>query len=127
MPLATEYISAIQNPSTCFADPELASGQPAANMLGLPLSYSGAFATVYRMDCPTGNSWAVKCFTRHVTDLQSRYAAISAHLAKNRRRFAVEFEYLAQGIKIKGKWYPILKMRWVEGHTLNEFLRDRAG
>ena len=36
----------------------------------------------------------------------------------------MEFQYLEQGIRIRGQWYPILKMRWVEGLLLNEFVRD---
>src|SRR5436309_1109395 len=99
-PLAIDYSSAIQNPNSCFADAELAAGQPATDMLGLPLTFSGNFANVYKMDCAGGQSWAVKCFTRSVDDLQQRYASISQHLDRNRKRFAVEFRYLDQGIRV---------------------------
>src|SRR5438105_4350694 len=126
-PLATDYSSVIQNPAGCFADAELAVGQPATDLLGLPFTYAGNFANVYKMECPGDQTWAIKCFTRPVADLQERYARISEHLEKNRRRFAVEFRYLEQGVKVKGAWYPLLKMRWVEGFTLNDFLREYAG
>jgi hypothetical protein len=127
-PLAIDYSSVIQNPGSCFADPELAAGQPAAaDMLGLPFTYAGNFANVYKMVCPGDQIWAVKCFTREVADLQDRYALISQHLGRRRRKFAVEFRYLEQGIRVKGSWYPILKMHWVEGFTLNEFLSTHAG
>jgi hypothetical protein len=127
-PLAIDYSSAIQNPSSCFADPELRQGQAAmSEMLGLPLAYAGNFASVFKMLCPGEQAWAVKCFTRHVADLQARYALVSQHLERNRRRFAVEFHYLEEGIRVKGTWYPVVKMRWVEGYTLNEFLREHAG
>ena len=56
--------------------------------------------------------------------MQARYAAISSHLERNRRKFAVEFRYLEEGIRIKGNWFPVLKMRWVEGFTLNEDEND---
>ena len=36
----------------------------------------------------------------------------------------VDFKYLEQGIRVRGQWYPILKMQWVEGFVLNEFVRD---
>jgi hypothetical protein len=126
-PLATDYSSAIQNPVTAFADPELAAGRPAEDLIGLPLTYAGNFANVYKMVCAGEQTWAVKCFTRQVIDLQERYALISQHLERVRRRFAVEFRYLDQGIKVKGEWCPVIKMRWVEGFTLNEFLREHAG
>jgi hypothetical protein len=28
----------------------------------------------------------------------------------------VDFSYLENGVRIAGAWYPIVKMRWVEGH-----------
>src|SRR5262245_36298830 len=128
-PRATDYSAAIQNPSACFADEELRAGVVATTdvLLGLPLSYSGNFATVYKVVCPGDQVWAVKCFTRPVEDLRDRYHLISQHLEAKRRRFAVEFRYLAEGIRVHGDWYPVLKMRWIEGFTLNEFLRDHAG
>ena len=36
----------------------------------------------------------------------------------------VEFHYLEEGIRIHGQWYPLVKMRWVEGFTLNDFIRQ---
>src|SRR5688572_16774349 len=121
-PQAVEYNNAIQNPDHCFRDDDLKQGQPAMNLFGLPLSWSGSFATVYKIVCPDKSNWAVKCFTREVKDLQDRYHQISKHLEENPRRFAVEFHYLPQGILVRDQWYPALKMRWVEGFTLNEFL-----
>ena len=127
-PQATDYSAAIQSPASSFRDAELRSGEAASDaMLGLPLTYAGNFACVFKLACPSGNAWAVKCFTRPVTDLQERYRAISDHLDRNRRKFAVEFVYLHEGVRANASWYPALKMRWVEGFTLNEFLRDRAG
>ncbi len=125
-PLSQDYNEAIQDPRTAFADPELRQGQAAAGPMGLPLPRSGNFADVYEMTCPGGAKWAVKCFTRQVADLHERYAEISRHLQEVRLPFAVEFKYLDQGIRVRGRWYPVLKMRWVEGLLLNEFVRDNA-
>jgi hypothetical protein len=123
-PLSQDYNEAIQDPAQSFHDAELRAGQPTLNALGLPMPRSGNFADVYEVHCPaTANKWAVKCFTREVPGLQQRYAAIGAHLAKLKLPFAVEFHYLEQGLRIRGQWCPILKMRWVEGLLLNEFVR----
>ncbi len=93
---------------------------------GIPLSYAGSFATVYKILSPTGQAWAVKCFTRKVENLQQRYQEISKHLNRRKRRFVVDFQYLREGIKVEGEWYPAVKMQWVEGFTLNAFLRDHV-
>src|SRR5262249_14445655 len=123
-PLSQDYNEAIQNPRHCFSDPELRAGEAAVNALGLPMPRSGNFADVYEVGCPTtGNRWAVKCFTREVPGLRDRYSEIGKHLAQARLPFTVEFQYLEQGIRVGGRWYPVLKMRWVEGLLLNDFVK----
>lgn len=127
-PHATDYSSAIQNPSLCFGDAELAQGVAVSTdlLLGLPLSYAGNFATVYKVVSASGQAWAVKCFTRPVHDLRERYQQISRHLERQRRRFAVDFHYLPEGIRLRDTWYPVLKMHWIEGVSLNSFLAQHA-
>jgi hypothetical protein len=124
-PLSQDYNEAIQDPPNSFRDPELRAGEAVVNALGLPMPRSGNFADVYQFRCPqTGNTWALKCFTRHVSGLQMRYAEISQHLVQASLPFTVDFTYLHQGIRVGGEWYPLVKMRWVEGFTLNEFVRN---
>jgi hypothetical protein len=127
-PQSTDYNLAIQNPHLCFEDEELRASTAfsADPVLGLPTPRAGNFADVYHMIHPDGRQWAVKCFTREVEDLHDRYAAISAYLANSPRSFIIEFRYLDTGILIDGVWYPVLKMRWIEGKTLNEFVRENA-
>ena len=125
-PSPQDYNEAIQNPRLNFSDPELQSGQPEVTALGLPKTISGAFASVYRLNCG-GKSFAVRCFTSEVADQQQRYEAISRHLAQVPLPYTVGFEYLAQGIRIQGRWYPILKMEWVQGESLDEYLRRNLG
>jgi hypothetical protein len=122
-PLSQDYNEAIQSPATSFADPELRTGQVQVNALGLPLPRSGNFADVYQVQCPSA-TWAVKCFTRQVAGQRERYSEVSRHLQAARLPFTVDFQYLEQGIRIRKQWYPILKMRWVEGLLLNAFVRD---
>jgi hypothetical protein len=124
-PQATQYNEAIQNLRSSMGDEELRFGEPAVNALGVPMPSSGNFADVYQIRCPrSGNAWAVKCFTREIPGLRQRYRAISEQLDRDALPFAVDFSYLEQGIRIAGNWYPILKMRWVEGLRLNQFAAD---
>jgi WD40 repeat protein len=124
-PLSQDYNEALQNPQTSFSDAELRRGQVVVNVLGIPQPCSGNFADVYAVECPaTRTKWAVKCFTREVHGLRERYSEISKYLQQTHLPFTVDFQYLEQGIRIGGHWYPILKMHWVEGFTLNAFVRD---
>jgi hypothetical protein len=121
-PLSQDYNEAIQSPATNFADADLKKGEVVTNALGLPIPFSGNFADVYQVRCPDGSRWAVKCFTREAHGLRERYQEISAWLRKAKLPFTVDFSYLEKGIRVAGKWHPVLKMQWVEGLTLNQFV-----
>ena len=124
-PLSQDYNEAIQTPSISFADPELRNGQPVTNaLMGMPTPRSGNFADVYEFVGASGAKWAVKCFTRAVPGLQERYSEVGKHLIQAKLPFTVDFNYLKKGILIRGDWYPVLRMQWVEGFLLNEFVRN---
>ena len=123
-PLSQDFNETIQDRHNSFSDAELKTGEAAANALGIPMPRSGNFADVYEVRCPNGSHWAVKCFTREVAGLRERYGEIGKYLRRVNLPFMVDFQYLERGIRIRGQWYPILKMQWVEGFVLNEFVRD---
>ncbi len=125
-PLSQDYNEAIQSPARNFSDADLKRGAVATNALGLPMPYSGNFADVYEVRCPAGSRWAVKCFTREIPGLRQRYEAISRHLRQTKLPFTVDFSYLDEGIRVAGRWFPVVKMQWVEGLTLNQFVAKYA-
>ena len=124
-PQANEFQEAVQNPRLAFSDPDLQSSEAKTDALGLPHGISGQFGIVYEMVANDGRRWAIKCFTGPSPERQRRYHAISARFKQVDLPFMVGIDYLEQGIRIEGKWYPILKMDWVEGQTLNQFVGQR--
>ncbi len=120
-PTPQDYREAIQNPRICFKDPDLQAGLPELDKLGLPRPISGSFASVYKLNCGE-REWAVRCFTNNVKDQKIRYDAISLHLRSNPLPYLVPFEYLSEGININGQWFPIVKMQWVEGESLLDYM-----
>ncbi|MFN7140743.1 MAG: hypothetical protein ACK4UN_15510, partial [Limisphaerales bacterium] len=111
----------MQNPSLCFQEPELKAGEARTDMLGLPRVMSGNFASVYELHCG-GTRWAIRCFVRQVPGQQGRYARLSQHLNSLTLPCLVKFEYIHKGILVKGDWYPIVKMQWVDGLPLNTWV-----
>ncbi|MBK9746529.1 MAG: hypothetical protein IPO91_07070 [Chloroflexi bacterium] len=122
-PNPNEYAEALQNPRAAFKDADLVKTQVSTNKLGLPRPISGNFATVFEVT-GGGQRWAVRCFLREVTTQQQRYAAISAHLQQNPLACIVPFVYLEEGIRVRGKWYPILKMQWATETRLDTYIED---
>jgi type IV pilus assembly protein PilM len=122
-PTIAQYNEAVQNLATSMSDPELQAGEAVPGPLGVPMPFAGQFADVYKVRCPqTNNTWALKFFKHEVRDLRERYRAISECLHSSRLPFTVDFRYLEQGVRIGGHWFPLLKMRWVEGQNLNRFV-----
>lgn len=117
----SDFQEAIQNPRLCFDDPELRRAIPITDALGLPRPITGNFASVYQMRVDN-KSYAVRCFLRPQPDRVQRYAAISDYLRANPLPYTVEFHLIENGIRVKGTWYPILKMAWLEGDTLITFI-----
>ncbi|HZS44219.1 MAG TPA: hypothetical protein VFC63_03905 [Blastocatellia bacterium] len=121
-PSPQDYNEALQHPRSSFADPELKQGEATLTALGLPRPITGAFASVYRMECG-GRDWAVRCFLREFSDQSQRYAAISRHLTAAKLPYTVGFDFQKEGIKLNRRWYPILKMEWIEGDLLIDYVR----
>ena len=126
LPRGDEYVSAVQNPRTAFGDGELKDCTPEVDQFGIPKPYSGGFTATFHLQNKS-RDWAVRCFTRAISDLQERYAAIDRFLARNTESFLVGTFYLSQGIRIAGQWYPVIKMQWVKGDTLNSFVGRNIG
>ncbi|HEX9969149.1 MAG TPA: hypothetical protein VGB03_03345 [Acidimicrobiales bacterium] len=117
-PRATDYLEALQFPAECFADEELAAGEPALTPLGLPKVTSGNVACVFKVDAPTGRTYAVRCFVRQFDDMAVRYAAVAARLSKTTASWKVGVDFQPRGVHVGGEWYPIVKMDWSEATPL---------
>ncbi len=130
LPLIGDYTDAVQNPSVCFGDPELAelaAGQPELHPLRrIPLVYSGNFAAVYPMVCGSVK-YALRCFTREVDDPEKRYERyqrLSNFFTLIRSDAFVDYRYYERGIRVKGEWHPTIRMEWVDGSRLDRFVED---
>ena len=120
-PGITDFSEAVQNPGLCFKGTALEAGAVAQNQRGTPLVFSGAFACVYSVS-DGAQTFAVRCFTREVKDQESRYNHLGQYLLHVLPPSFVHFEFLHDGISVRGDWYPIVRMEWVEGESLSSFV-----
>ena len=120
-PSLNDYKASVQNPQNCFSNEELRRGQVFTDRHGLPVGASGNSAVVYQFK--SGNrTIAVRCFIQPVTVQQQHYTALNQHLTGLQIPGLAGFEYMLQGIRLRGHWYPIIKMEWVEGKPLHTFV-----
>lgn len=120
-PTPLDYQEAVQAPRLAFRHPRLQGSHPALDNLGLPKVASGNFACVFQLQS-SSETYAVRCFLRAVTDQQRRYSLLSQHLGGLSLPTLVGFEYLVDGIGLRQQRFPIVKMDWVDGVTLDVFV-----
>jgi hypothetical protein len=115
-PTLQDYNEALQDPLSNFNDPDLRNGSP----------HLSDHAGVYRVHSPSGQ-WAVRCFLRNAADRHERYVAIGEHLAALTLPYTVGFEFVEKGIQVRRAWHPIVKMQWVEGQDLKQYIETNIG
>jgi hypothetical protein len=117
-----EFQDAIQNPQHCFSDAILRSGKAEQDQFGDLWMTQGAFANVFQI-ASGGRRYAVRCFKAPVTDQKRRYQVIGDYLKRQTQDVFAGFEFQPNGIKVDGQFYPIVRMDWVNGETLDDVVK----
>ena len=127
VPSQQQYLTAMQDPARCFEGTDLKDAVVTeGGRWGTPLEWPGNFAVVYSVSVGA-RKYAVRCFTREVTDQNERYENLSKFLETKLPPSMIGFEYRESGIKVLGDWYPIVKMDWVNGSSMDKYLDEYLG
>ncbi|MGB8684613.1 MAG: hypothetical protein WCD12_17150 [Candidatus Binatus sp.] len=122
-PTPQDFNEAIQNPRLNLSDPEIQASTPEVNKFGIPVARSGAFANVYKLQS-SKRVWAVKFFLTESIDRQQRYDEVGRYLDAHRLPYMIEFQLQPLGVRVRGQRYPLLKMEWVQGETLDIYVQQ---
>lgn len=120
-PAFNEYQAALQHPSRCLLQAGLQRCETEADLWGLPRVRSGGFALTYKLSDGKA-TWALRCFHRHVSDREERYACINKYIQNANVDYLEAIHFIPNGINIKGNTFPITYMKWVEGETLESYV-----
>ncbi len=126
-PSPAEYSEALQTPQLSLFDQRLWACEAETDSLGLPRPISGGFASVYRLKHVRQNDWALRCFLQPIPDQQQRYEKISRFVMNDDLPYTVSFDYLLEGVRIRSQAFPVLKMEWVNGDTLERYIEKNLG
>ena len=96
------------------------------------ISYAGGYSINFPIEVSDFNLFGTKilglrCWIKGTKETyESRYEKIETYLKRVNLPYFVDFKYNCadEGILIAGKKYPTLRMEWVEGQTLREFIQD---
>ena len=127
-PLISEYIEAIKAAEDNFE--ELTNLRAVLGDDGQPVMTSGNFAVVFKMeDVETGKFYALKCFTKEQEGRAEAYHQIADALKNVDSPYLVSLRYFDKELFVDTDQttdteFPVLLMDWVEGKTLDKYLRD---
>jgi hypothetical protein len=125
-PTGHDYQTAVQSLGISFKDPTLKAGKAETNHLGMPKPRSGSYAVAFKIQSGD-RDYAVRCFLGEALDRHERYQQVASFLKKAALSYTVEFDYQRDGILVRGKWYPMLKMEWVHGDSLGAYIAKNIG
>ena len=127
-PLISEYIEAIKSAEDNFE--QLSSLRPVLDSYGNPIMSSGNFAVVFKMkDIDSGKFYAVKCFIKDQEGRNESYAMIADELKNVNSPYILPIRFLEKELFVDTSQcdeteFPVLVMDWVEGKTLDAYLRE---
>ena len=127
-PLISEYIEAIKSAEDNFE--KLNYLRPVLGDDGLPVMTSGNFAVVFKMkDEQSGKFYALKCFTKEQEGRADAYREIAKELENVSSPYILSIRYLDKELFVDTDQtteteFPVLLMDWVEGKTLDKYLRE---
>ena len=128
-PLISEYIVAIKAAEDNFE--KLTNLRPVLDNEGQPMMTSGNFAVVFKMkNVETGKFYALKCFTKDQEGRAEAYHQIAEELKDVDSPYLVSLRYLDKELFVDTEQtaeteFPVLLMDWVEGKTLDKYLREK--
>ena len=125
-PSISDYIEALRDAEDSLS--ELKDLRLVYDDQGHPIMSSGNFAVVFKMQTPTGQYHALKCFLRDQEERSERYRLIAEELQYVQSTYLVKFRYLESELFVDvpntgGEEYPVLLMDWVDGIPLDQYLK----
>jgi len=118
----TETIKlAAESPEDYFD--KLKNLRPVMDDTGEPVMSSGNFAVVFKMVDEKGKYHAVRCFHREQEGRGRSYKLICEELAHISSPYLLPIKYFEKELFVDSDEYPVLLMDWVEGQTLDKYLR----
>ncbi len=127
-PLISEYKEAIKSAEDNFN--ELSNLRPVLGEDGEPVMTSGNFAVVFKMkNEQTGKLHAVKCFLKEQEGRTEAYRMIAEELEYVNSTFLTPIKYLDKELFVdssnsEDSEFPVLLMGWVEGQSLDKYIRE---
>lgn len=121
-----DIITAIKNSDTFLRVPELQGAIPRLNKNGSPFAFVGGFNMVFQLE-HQNKKWAFRVWHVPMGEHTDRYRKISKYLSEKKLPYFADFIYDENGILVNGNLLDTIRMEWLEGKLLKEYLEENLG
>ena len=137
LPARKRYVAAMYNSSRYITDPKLAGAQVERDGRNRPVAFSGSFSTVFKVRTKSGRKVAMRVFhpedggkIQTAGDLTRRYALLGKFMGQLRAKRQLpseilDFALVERGMRINGEDVPIMKLPWISGRGLDNWIDTR--
>lgn len=122
-PSVSDYQEAIQNPNLWIGFSDLRIGKLAIDPLGKPKVISSNSACVFQLNL-LPQTLALRFFTKPLSNQERRYGLVGQYIKTNRLPGLLDCQYIPQALRVGNDSYPLVKMAWIEGDTLDRAIEE---
>lgn len=121
-----DIVTAILNSDTFLKVPELKGAKPRIEFNGKPYAFTGGFNMVFQLE-HQNKKWAFRVWHVPMGEHTDRYRKISKYLSEKKLPYFADFIYDEKGILVNGNLLDTIRMEWLEGKLLKEYLEENLG
>lgn len=119
LPSKTQISDAVED-SSSFLTPLLNGYEAETGILG-PNHYSGGFCIVFPV-CKGSHKKALRVWHTEIEKVKERYKYISSEIAKVKKSFLANVEYVSNGLLVGKDKIDIVLMDWLKGQSLKQYI-----
>jgi len=90
---------------------------------GSLVKYTGGYSVVFPCDV-NGSKWAFRCWYVPITDAFNRYKQMTTYFKSIKTPYFSDIHYCEKGIVVNGQTYPTIRMKWVDGKLLKDYIKE---
>ena len=122
MPSIPSIRTSVENKNVLVLDEHAKNGTFERDARDRLIAYVGGFSVVFPYLTANGEKWVFRCWHAEVNNTKKRYEIISEAIIKAHLSFLCDFDYIENGINVEGIIYPTIRMRWVEGINIKDYI-----
>lgn len=115
--------TAVKNSDIFIKIPELSGAVARKKKDGSLFKYVGGFNVVFQLE-HQNKKWAFRVWHVPMGEHTERYREISKYLSEKKLPYFADFIYDEKGILVNGTLYDTIRMEWLEGKLLKEYIDE---